>query len=56
MANTVSLQNCKRFERHHSGLQMRVLKASVALMKLSDTKRDGRSAEITREKPLTKEC
>ena len=56
MANIVSLQNFKRFGRHHSSLQMRALKTSVALMKLTDTKRDERSAEITREKPLIKEC
>ena len=55
MANVISLKNCKRFERHRSSLDMRVLKASVEVMKLADQPREANSGEILQEKSLTPE-
>lgn len=55
MANVISLKNCKRFERHYSSLNMRVLKASVETMRLADSPRDSTSAEIVQDKSLTQE-
>jgi len=55
MANVISLKNCKRFERHRSSLDMRVLKASVETMRLADQPRDANSGEIIQEKSLTPE-
>ena len=55
MANGISLKNYKRFERHYSSLNMRILKASVATMRLADGPRDSSSAEIVQDKSLTQE-
>jgi len=55
MANVISLKNYKRFERHYSNVNMRGLKASVELMKLSDSGRSASSAEIVQDKTLTQE-
>lgn len=55
MANVISLKNCKRFERHNSSLNMRVLKALVETMRLADGPRDSISAEIVQDKSLTQE-